>query len=90
MQLTDRVKNCNGCAACVVGCKYVCVRMEERPEGQGKKKQPVINENGCNRCNACALFCPLFNPVELPEFEQYMSTVKSMMTEICLPSIERP
>ena len=70
MQLTDRVKNCNGCAACVVGCKYVCVRMEERPEGQGKKKQPVINENGCNRCNACALFCPLFNPVELPEFEQ--------------------
>lgn len=71
MQLTDRVKNCNGCAACVVGCKYVCVKMEDRPEGQGKKKQPAINENGCSKCNACVLFCPLFNPVELPKFEKY-------------------
>ena len=71
MQLTDRVKNCNGCAACVVGCKYVCVKMEERPDGESCKKQPVIDENGCNKCNACVLFCPLFNPVELPEFEQF-------------------
>ena len=71
MQLTDRVKNCNGCSACVVGCKYVCVKMEDRPEGRGSKKQPVVNENGCNRCNACVLFCPLFNPVQLPDFEQY-------------------
>lgn len=73
MQLTDRVKNCNGCAACVVACKYVCVKMEERPEGEsgGKKKRPLVNENGCNKCNACVLFCPLFNPVELPVFDEY-------------------
>ena len=30
MQLTDRVKNCNGCEACIVGCKYVCVKMNEK------------------------------------------------------------
>ena len=71
MQLTDRVKNCNGCSACVVGCKYVCVKMEERPDETSRKLQPVVNENGCNKCNACVLFCPLFNPVELPEFEKY-------------------
>ena len=71
MQLTDRVKNCNGCAACVVGCKYVCVKMEERHDGESCKKQPVIDENGCNRCNACVLFCPIFNPVELQDFEQF-------------------
>ncbi len=70
MQLTDRVKNCNGCGACVVGCKYVCVKMEKAEEGR-IKRQPKINENGCSKCNACVLFCPLFNPVTLPDFEEY-------------------
>ena len=28
MQITDRVKNCNGCEACTVGCKYACIKME--------------------------------------------------------------
>ena len=43
MQLTERVKNCNGCEACVVGCKYVCVKMEEDKNGI---KYPVVNEDG--------------------------------------------
>lgn len=67
MQLVDRVKECNGCEACVVACKYVCVKMKEDCEG----KVPEVNENGCNKCNACMLYCPLYNPVELPEFEEF-------------------
>lgn len=70
MQLTDRVKNCNGCAACVVACKARCVKMVERDEGSRKKIAWVL-EDGCDKCNACVLFCPLFNPVELPIFEEY-------------------
>lgn len=30
-----------------------------------------MNENGCSKCNACMLFCPLYNPVELPVFEEF-------------------
>lgn len=67
MQLVDRIKECNGCEACVVACKYVCVKMKEESGG----KVPEVNENGCNKCNACMLYCPLYNPVELPEFEEF-------------------
>ena len=70
MQLTERVKECNGCGACVVACKQVCVKMKEPSEGR-TKKQPVVNEDGCNKCNACMLYCPLYNPVSLPDFEEY-------------------
>ena len=45
--------------------------MEERPDETSRKLAPVVNENGCSKCNACVLFCPLFNPVELPDFEQF-------------------
>lgn len=68
MQLTEKVKNCNGCEACVVGCKYVCVKMEADENGH---KYPVVNEDGCSKCNSCLLYCPLYNPVSLPEFEEY-------------------
>ncbi|MEG1164300.1 MAG: 4Fe-4S dicluster domain-containing protein [Anaerovoracaceae bacterium] len=68
MQITDTVKNCNGCEACVVGCKYTCIKMEKNEDGT---KYPVVNENGCQKCNACKLFCPIYNPVELPEFEDF-------------------
>lgn len=70
MQLTDRVKNCNGCEACVVGCKYSCVKMKE----ENVRKFPVVNEDGCSKCNACILYCPLYNPVELPEFEEFFDS----------------
>lgn len=68
MQLTDRVKNCNGCGACVVGCKYNCVKMQEDEQG---RKYPVVNEDGCSNCNSCFLYCPLYNPVSLPEFVDF-------------------
>ena len=68
MQLTDRVKNCNGCEACVVGCKYNCVKMEYDDQ---HRKYPVINEDGCTKCNNCFLYCPLYNPLTLPEFEEF-------------------
>ena len=54
-------EKCNGCGACVVACKYVCVKMEE---ADGLLR-PYINENGCSKCNACMLYCPLYNTVEL-------------------------
>ena len=70
MQLTDRVKHCNGCEACVVGCKYSCVKMKE----SAGRKLPEINEDGCSKCNACILYCPLYNPVELPEFAEFFDS----------------
>lgn len=68
MQLIDRVKNCTGCEACVLGCKHACVKIR-RDENSFKK--PWIDEDGCQKCNNCILYCPVFNPVDLPEFEQF-------------------
>lgn len=70
MQITEAVKNCNGCGACVVACKLVCVKMEGPLEGRAKKS-PLKNEDGCKKCNACVLYCPLYNPVTMPEFKDY-------------------
>lgn len=86
MQLVDRVDYCNGCAACVVPCKLSCVKMHERdeemaktllqkaakPQGvDDKKKIAVVNEDGCSKCNACVLYCPIFNPIDMPEFTEW-------------------
>ncbi|NLD10386.1 4Fe-4S dicluster domain-containing protein [Aminicella lysinilytica] len=68
MQLLERVPDCNGCGACVVGCKDRCVKMIKDENGYFR---PVVDEGGCNKCNNCILYCPLYNPVELPEFSQY-------------------
>lgn len=68
MQITDTIKNCNGCEACKVGCKYRCVEIKRDETG---KKYPLVNEDGCQKCNNCKLYCPLFMPVELPVFEDF-------------------
>ena len=77
MQLIDRVELCNGCGACRVACKYQCVKMIENEEGLTR---PVVDENGCQKCNACMLFCPLYNPVELPEFETFYDSAEDTTT----------
>ncbi len=86
MQLLEKVKHCNGCGACVVPCKHNAVKLFERDSEEavevlekfpdkhhkeGKKKVGIVNEGACDRCNACVLFCPIFNPVELPVFEEW-------------------
>ncbi len=86
MQLLERVKNCNGCGACVVPCKQIAVRMYDRDSREaievlekfketqpmeGKKRVAVVQEGACDRCNACVLYCPIFNPVELPVFDEW-------------------
>lgn len=83
MQLTDRIKNCNGCGACVVACKYVCVKMKE--EEGSSKRLPEVNENGCSKCNACMLYCPLYNPVELPDFEEFYESQEDIRARDMAP-----
>ena len=68
MQLTEKIPNCNGCGACVLGCKQYCLKMVRDEEGNYR---PLMNENGCNKCNNCYLYCPLYNPVTLPEFPEF-------------------
>ena len=68
MQITDRIAACNGCEACILGCKYACMKVIRNEEGH---KRSIIDEQGCNKCNNCVLYCPIFNPVELPEFEDF-------------------
>lgn len=74
MQLTERVKNCNGCEACVVGCRNGRVKMVRDEKGI---KYPRVDENGCLKCNNCILYCPLYNPVELPEFKEFYEDSES-------------
>lgn len=102
MQLLERVKNCNGCGACVVPCKHNAVKLFDRnseeamehlpnhhakqtaeaaefeatgsygsKEASGAKKVAILNEGACDKCNACVLYCPIFNPVEIPEFDEW-------------------
>lgn len=66
--IKETVLNCNGCEACVVGCKNSCIKMGTGEDGI---KRLIVNTNGCQMCNNCKLFCPIFNPVELPEFESF-------------------
>ena len=68
MQLTENIKNCNGCAACQMACKTRAVKMIVNEEG---RKVPFIDEKACNKCNACRMYCPLYMPVELPEFKDW-------------------
>ena len=68
MTITERISNCNGCGACAVVCRQHCIRMEKNEQGQWR---PMVDEGGCFKCNNCTLYCPLFNPVELPEFSRY-------------------
>lgn len=69
MQILDRIKRCNGCSACIVGCKERCMKMI--PDEKGNK-YPFIEEGGCNRCNNCVLYCPEFMPLTaLPSFDSF-------------------
>lgn len=67
MQIMDKIKDCNGCSACIVGCKDSAIKMQY----EGEKKFPLINEGACNKCNNCVLYCPLYMPVELPKLEEF-------------------
>ena len=49
--------------------------MKENEEGLIR---PVKDENGCQKCNACMLFCPIYNPVELPEFETFYESAEDV------------
>ncbi len=62
------IKNCTGCQACLVACKRMCIKTEVSEDGF---KNPVVNMDGCDKCNACRLYCPMYFPVDLPQFEQY-------------------
>lgn len=68
MQIVDRIENCNGCGACIIGCKKYCIKMEEKED---KSKKPKIYEDSCILCNNCILYCPLYMPVNMPEFETF-------------------
>ena len=62
------IKNCNGCQACEVACRRRCIKTEVQADGF---KKPIVNMDGCDKCNACRLYCPLYMPVSMPELEQF-------------------
>lgn len=86
MQIREQVKNCNGCGACVVGCKNACLKMV--PDENGLK-YPVRDENGCQKCNNCVLYCPLYNPVELPEFDTFFDDPGDKYYNRDMPAVYR-
>lgn len=68
VQIIERIGQCNGCSACILGCRERAIKMIADENGN---KYPRIEEDACSKCNNCVLYCPEFNPVELPEYEKF-------------------
>ena len=96
MQIREQVENCNGCGACAVGCKHSCIKMVADENGnkypvseENENKYPVRDENGCQKCNNCVLYCPIFNPVELPEFDTFYDDSDNKYYNRDMPAVYR-
>ncbi|MCQ2547671.1 MAG: hypothetical protein MJ145_01545 [Clostridia bacterium] len=72
MRLNKGIENCNGCEACIVACKKVCIKLEDYNHETKDEKNPVVNLDGCLKCNSCKLHCPIFWPVTMPEFTEML------------------
>lgn len=59
-------KDCCGCGACSNICSKKAITMTEDAEGF---LYPKVDDNLCNRCNACLTVCPFYNPNE-PKLEK--------------------
>lgn len=50
---------CSGCLACVNKCAFNALELKTENDG---RIRPVINEDKCQKCNACRKVCPIMNP----------------------------
>ena len=61
------------------------LQIRMRKDGRGGLLRPYINENGCSKCNACMLYCPLYNTVELPDFEEFFEAAENVRNRDMAP-----
>ena len=52
-------ERCTGCGRCVVACEPKVLWLEtDGPNGWGRKRSVLHDENGCTVCVQCVIVCP--------------------------------
>ncbi len=68
MEKSKGVTRCKGCEACIVACKRNCIKVVKDKKDI---KHPIVNNDGCYKCNACKMYCPMCFPVDMKEFTKF-------------------
>ena len=89
MQLVDRIQDCNGCGACVVACKYRCVKMKKDENGNNR---PVVNETGAINATPAFFSAPYIIRWICRNLKSFMTPLRKKMSaaEIWLRFTGRP
>lgn len=61
-------ENCTGCAACIAVCNDKAISFDFNEVGERK---PKIDEQRCINCLRCEKVCPVFNPINTFEKEDF-------------------
>lgn len=75
MEKSKGVTRCKGCEACVVACKRNCIKVTVDEKGI---KHPIVNMDGCYKCNACKMYCPMCFPVVMEKYDKFYETDENL------------